>query len=277
MNGLGLPLFILSVAAMCHAVYATIKRIPGYGYSVLFFTVVLPIYLITGRWNYVDMRFIIPMTPLIAVLTGIYVSQSLGSLQGRQRQWFKLFAAVVMIYSVLYIFVADAKFAGDSRYPAAQWLKENLKPGETIEAYGRYNPPLPDGIKVYTPPVEGIIESPKENETQAFDAYLNALGTRNPDYIVLSSFYYDRYLVDPIPFHARTEYFSDLLEEKGDYKIVYHSAISPEQAEGASGFGTLEPVSGRIWRSASLGPSLELVDPALFILGRKTGVLPPKA
>ncbi|MBN2251414.1 MAG: glycosyltransferase family 39 protein [Candidatus Altiarchaeota archaeon] len=268
MNALGFPMFLLAVLGMGDAALGTIRKREGYRYSLLFFSFIIPLYIIISRWNFVELRFIMPGIPFLAVFSGRYVSESIELLRGTWKKGLMVFVFLVMVYSMAYVLVADGKFTSDSRYGAAGWIRENIEPGQVIEKYGRYNPPIPEDVRVYTPPVEGGIDLYNKTETEAFDKYLDELETRKPDYIVLSSSYYGRYLVDSNPFPARTKYFSDLLGEKTNYRIVARFGPPPEKSEGASGFGSREPVESRIWRSMSLTPSLELVDPAILILKR---------
>jgi hypothetical protein len=89
----------------------------------------------------------------------------------------------------------------DPRYDAEAWLREHVRPGETIETYGLnvYLPRFPDGarvIRVGSEPVDHRNPLPGVEEVEAPFGEAPSRGAR---WIVLSTAWGWRYLIHPEP------------------------------------------------------------------------------
>lgn len=266
LNAYGMPLFLLTISGTVYALKPISKKENGWRQMIVLYSWILPFLLVVGSWNFSPMRYIMPGTIFMVIFAGIF-SARMTDPERKEKKIFTSILGFVLLYSLAYCIAADCMFVGDSRYSASKWLEDNTLPGDTIEVYDkRYNPPIPEGRLVYKPETDGF-----ENlsEIMEYDSFLYRLKERQPDYIVLSSLYYERYLVDPSAYPARTVYFEDLLYERGDYRIISSFGPPINENDGAVGFGSREGIVSRLVRSISLKPYPEFVNPTVVILARR--------
>ena len=162
--------------------------------------------------------------------------------------------AIVVMVSIFYGIITDHMMIHDTRLQAEEWIDANIPAGKTIEMNWGHTmfPFVADSHTV------NII--PLLDQTD-YASLVYDLTTRHPEYVVLSSLHYDRFLhenqypelMNPIydaiaPFQSRnptlTTYFSDLIAEKLGYRKI---------AE---------------FKRPVLLPSPEFVDPTIVILKR---------
>ncbi|MEM2956640.1 MAG: glycosyltransferase family 39 protein [Candidatus Pacearchaeota archaeon] len=252
-NGMGLALFLVSIIALTYTALKLIRiEDNSYKYTLLFFLFIVLFYLIVGKWNFAPMRFTVPLLPFIAILNGKFFYDML-----KFKKKITIFVLVfIILYSFCYTISADILFINDSRYLATKWIERNIDKNSTIELY-YYNPNIPENITVFQPKNKGFIED-----------FISGLESRKPDYIILSSLYYERYLIDINAFPERTKYFSDLINERKNYRIVAKFGRGIYNSGGSPGFGSIEKLDSVILRSLTLKPNPEFVNPTILILKR---------
>ncbi|MEM4346987.1 MAG: glycosyltransferase family 39 protein [Candidatus Altiarchaeota archaeon] len=252
-NGMGLPLFLVSIIALTYTALKLIRiEDNSYKYTLLFFLFIVLFYLIVGKWNFAPMRYTVPLLPFIAILNGKFFYDML-----KFKKKITIFVlAFIIPYSFCYTISADILFINDSRYLATEWIERNIDKNSTIELY-YYNPNIPENITVFQPKNNGSIED-----------FISGLESRKSDYIILSSLYYERYLVDTNAFPERTKYFSDLINERKNYRIVAKFGRGIYNSGGSPGFGSIEKLDSVILRSLTLKPNPEFVNPTILILKR---------
>lgn len=163
---------------------------------------------------------------------------------------------IIFVYSFLFSACACFKIKYDSRYAAGDWIKNNINSKAFIEVYDRplgYLPDIPAFYKnaASVPVVYGAqsevnprdmekiariktalklktSKSYSENKgdsisyADSLKIYYNsaALNKRNPQFIILSSGLYHRFLQHPEAYPDMTKYFNNLISEKENYKIA---------------------------------------------------------
>jgi hypothetical protein len=189
-----------------------------------------------------DPRFVMPQAVLAAVYGGIAVEALVFRPTWRPARW--LARIVVVAAFAVALFGAadvDANLLLDPRYAAEAWLREHVRPGDTIETYGLnvYMPRFPPGARITrVGPQASDHRNPMPGVEEIVDAYGNATA-RGARYIVVSEGWVWRYLLNPrdFPTHGHqlpptqvatgsdesaTEYFRALTAgAHAPYRLVY--------------------------------------------------------
>lgn len=161
---------------------------------------VLAVMSFTAAFNLVALRsenrFLLPQTVLLAVYVGIFLdwlSSAGRPLIRRGGEAAAVLLAGMAFYQCMGI---EAAFLRDPRYDAERWLQSWVRPGETIEAYG---------LNVFLPrfPSDAVVtrldrkplskRNPLPNVTELAEPF-EAIGARNPQFIVVSDFWVRDYL-----------------------------------------------------------------------------------
>ena len=134
--GAGLPAGILLWAGLGFSVVAAVwKRSRAHA---LMLSWVVPYFLLTGSFEVKFLRYLLPITPFLAIMAASLMTWSVGWL--RQRQWrlirpqllYGLFGLVMiasLLYSVAYVRIYDRPHPATA---ASEWLRANAEPGATI-------------------------------------------------------------------------------------------------------------------------------------------------
>lgn len=190
-----------------------------------------------------DHRFLLPQYALAAVYAGISLDALWRALRPGPLAWVgRAAAAWALLRGAAMSAAVDANLVLDSRYDAERWMAANVPPGSTIETYGLnvYLPRFPTAAKVTRvgPEPEG-----KRNPMPGFieqRAAFPDVEARGPRFIVISSGWVWRYLLDPkaTPASGRilpptqietgadvpnARYFQDLVAGKLKWKLVHAS------------------------------------------------------
>jgi Dolichyl-phosphate-mannose-protein mannosyltransferase len=213
-NGLGWPMFLLSVAGLAiglaHVVRGRRSSPSARGYAI-HSVWILSYYAFYGLSPHHALRFIMPIGPSLVLLAAASVAfvRSRTSVTGQR------FAAAgigaVLIYSAVYTARADYMFCNDTRYAAGVWLDRTLAGPSprldyfALEAYLPYfNPPR--FSLHFVPFVEQVTL-----HRAAFWSTERSYLAESTAPIVDSNFYYDRYLDDPGRYPERAEFYKHLL------------------------------------------------------------------
>lgn len=256
-NAMGLPLLLICSIGLIYLIYKTAKRdeneLSKSKYIILLLSWVIPYYIIIGSWSTTSMRYIIPIIPILTIFGGKFMYDMIISRIGFKRISIYAVFCIILIYSFGYSFAADDMFVNDTRYTAGEWIEKNVSTNSTIEvyAYSYYLPPFPKHVKINYPPGPDVWN---QTNIEQYDNYLKEQEERKPDYIVLTSFYYERYFNDRNAYPYRTMFFSNLIYGNTNYTIT-------------AKFGSVpigNPILGAIGH-----PKPEFVNPTILILKRK--------
>lgn len=244
---LGLPLGVLLFGTFLYGIYGWVKK-PNFAGAILIFVPLIS-FIYISTWHISAIRYILPIVPFLLLLAGICISDSIRG--GKITRTLSLTVlGIVAIYTVGFTWKGIRCFSSDTREAATQWIEENIKSDNKVEVYAylSYLPRFPEYIQLnrinpnYIPlsvNYETFKKSDlgqkltrkeeykhKKDHSDNRSAFTSqALEDRNPDYIVLSSFYYQRYLNDD---HSESQllcpelsdYFKQLVNGMTGYRTV---------------------------------------------------------
>lgn len=203
----------------------------------------------TVAFNFVALRtenrFLLPQSIFIAVYVGVAVDRlafASRPLVKYAARGLVLTIAAIALYQCTGI---DAAFIGDPRYDAERWLNDNVRPGDTIEAYGLnvYLPRFPDGAIVTRLDRKPLTARNPLPHVTEIDQPFESVTARNPRFIVVSAFWVRDYLRRDIaePSDGRAiqktqqsvfketaacNYFRALFEGKLPYRLAHSSTYA---------------------------------------------------
>jgi hypothetical protein len=256
-NGLGLPLFVLSVAGLTYVLWQTARSRDADSALIYPLSFLVTTYLLVGSWETTGIWYVAPIVPFLAVFTGGLVSNGLAD--DRTRTGTFVVALVVLVFSLGYTGLAAQQFATDSRVQATEWLDENVEDDAVIDTHAthHYLPAFPEAATLERIPVYSFT-----NESDRQRAH-HRVDCRIPDYVVLSRFHYGRYLRTPDAFPEETAFFSALLSEEQGYETAatFGPITDPDEST-VRAFGN------------SLTPQVYAANPRIVIL-KRTGSVDP--
>lgn len=261
MNLMGLPLYITFIIGF---VYVILKRKRRYEWLILSW--VVPYFFIISTWAFSPTRFTLPILPFLSIFGGRFFYDRIRSSSDPQKYLYLILLSIVLLYSFSYALISDLLLINDSRYIAREWMNNNIPTNSTIEIYDHlYGPKLPEHAIVYSPNTSGFNRYGANKE---WDEFVEHLEERKPEYIVLTSQNYMRYLEDPNAYPSRTEFFLGLIEGKSNYDIIkvfgYPLDRNPFLSSGSHGL-----IQTAIIQSATLEPVPDFVNPTVIILKRR--------
>ncbi len=176
---MGLPYLLLSFCGVVWIAFVYRNRRVELLTAMLFFVSAISYYLFfvqVARQS--AHRQIFP----IALFMAYYSGYAVAELQQRLKKYAVIFAILIAGMSCLPLYnslASNYEMLTDTRYKAEEWMKNNIPAGSRIEyyAYLHYLPRIPEGMYSYRV---------KENVLE--------INKRNPDYIVLTSHYYPRFI-----------------------------------------------------------------------------------
>jgi hypothetical protein len=189
-----------------------------------------------------DERFALPQTAMLAVYGGIGLDAAFSRFRPAPARWLGRLAVVAsLVWGLFEAAAVDVNLLCDPRYAAEAWLRDHLRPGDTVETYGLnvYMPRFPPGSRVIrVGPEASDHRNPMPGVEEVVDAYDNARG-RGARYVVLSAGWGWRYLIDARAFPTQgrvlpttqrqtaedaraTSYFQALVQSAyAPYRFVY--------------------------------------------------------
>jgi hypothetical protein len=237
-NGVGLPLFILFAAAFLWACYKVLQvyrfgnenRGSRSTFLVLLLLMIAALDLpITISYNY-PTRFFLPMMPLFAVLSALFMEDLYQQIKTREnlsyQRLFKLGLAAIILFSFARNFSVMLLFFHDARIPASEFIK-NL-PAETSLEHTFYPPAIPaehfereHNYPIFFSKTPG--ETAPTNKNFKYNVGEAGLDDRLTDYLVVDNFTIDR-LSDPYicqSMQAECDFFHQLASGQSDhYKLM---------------------------------------------------------
>jgi hypothetical protein len=224
-EGFGLVPFLIVGAGWLFGLHLCFKK--G-SWKILLLYGVAAVYLIyISTWRIVAFRYVLPAIPFI-IVSAVH---AFSSLRGRWGRMGMLLIGTTFIASVFHAAGGVSQFKRDTRLLAEQWMENHIAMGSRVEtyAYKMYLPKFPKDVQVYRVASDYVseLQSSKihDPDLSSKDAFtLPSLRQRNPDYLVLSSFFEERFLPPPgkttTVYPELSEYFGSVFGEKAGYKIV---------------------------------------------------------
>ena len=239
----GLPFFILSATSLLAGLHGLLFKHEEWKIRATFLlclSVFVPYYIEFGMFPRLETRFVLPIMPLWFLMTGL-IWQKLRP--------YKAALGVVLVCLVGYNLVCSIyvgkRFLDDPRLQAEAWVRQNMPVGSSVEKdiYSpswMYMPQVQAEVTVM-PFVTGrerlfevlfpnnqFINGTEEDRLRAEEKIAwfseEALLKRNPDYIVVDSLYYQRFVEPGIRrdlYPSMYAYFNGLLGERFSYRIVF--------------------------------------------------------
>jgi Dolichyl-phosphate-mannose-protein mannosyltransferase len=245
---IGIPalvVFALGFAVSLYWSFSTRAK-PGEGNGVILLLLVFLVYFYKfGSFPQLEARFVAPILPFWLMASGPFWSR----LAAKRMLVLPLLTGLI-VYNSISSFMVGKRFAEDPRMVAQEWVRDNVRPGSSIES-SRYVPRwnLVSGINikdVRMPRVTGrrklfeevfqddlfIVEQVRRREADAPEEQwfsITRLMERRPDYIAVNSTYYARFLHENVGefYPSVAQFFRDLLGEQYPYKIVFDQASRP--------------------------------------------------
>ena len=250
-NGLGLPLFILSMAGIGFAIWG-VNNTNGLDSPTTYLLLFLgSTYAIIGTWDTTAVWYIVPLVPIFAIFSGNLLTEGLS--HERLKKSFILLSVGVLLFSLIYTGGAMHKFESDSRVEASDWIDKNMESGTTVDVYTthHYLPGFSDDLDVTRLPI--FLAQDIDNIETASQRV--ASGT--PEYIVLSRYHYSRYVNNPSAFPRATDFYGKLLNEESGYEIA--QTFGPIADPGRSTSAAVKN---------SMTPQVYYANPRIVILNR---------
>jgi hypothetical protein len=207
-------------------------------------------YIYIGTLRIAAIRYMLPMIPFILLMFALV---DLRKFRKPVRMPLLALFIIISAWYAVSAFIGVREFTSDTRNSAEKWISGNLPKGCKVEmyAYKSYLPKFPAGTAATRLTPNFVTESEgyerfkrkgfsgtalpdaaqnanarNKNEPDNREAFTeSALRLRNPDYIILSSFYDDRYLpsktnktIEMYPFLA--EYYQSLTSGLYGYDTV---------------------------------------------------------
>ena len=223
-----------------------------------------------------DERFGMPEATMLALYSGIGVDAVVSSLRPPALRWVaRVSAAASLAWGLFLAAAVDVNLLYDPRYAAEDWLREHVRPGDTVETYGLnvYMPRFPHGLRVVrVGPAAEDHRNPMPGVEEVVDAYDTARA-RGARYIVVSEGWVWRYLLVSRDFPTDGRVLAPTQRRKADdarattyFRELLESRYSPYRFVYASGFDS------KVWPRVDLHAS---TGRSIWIYERSGGGAPP--
>lgn len=211
-EAVGWPLELVALmgfAASCRA--SSRPRLLLAGFSLLF---LLAIGLSLKRWD----RWIVPLTPFIAILAGIGLETAVRTFAWLRGRSIAQDLAVVALGIVLVLPSATEAFQQgrttlDTRDIARAWIEDHLPRGSRV-LVEQYTPPISRDEYQVIVVLRGQLQ--KDTTTRGFKGVLGDMGTldllrgKGIDYVLLSNLYFDRFQAEKKNYPNEARLYEDL-------------------------------------------------------------------
>jgi 4-amino-4-deoxy-L-arabinose transferase-like glycosyltransferase len=217
-TALGVPLLGLAfIATAGVAVLAATDRISGFVWYPLGFAVAF--YLVDSFTSSTQYNRILLIVPLLAVFVGLVAAWAIDAERPRElRTAARPLLAAVLVLSLVYT-ASGALAWSTSRGEATEWTHANFEAGTQVTVLTKpvYLPDFPDEANV----TRASIDPQYDRHTDARkERVLERVQCHRTDYLVLSSFHYERYFEDPAVAPNRTAFYRALLDGEAGYEVV---------------------------------------------------------
>lgn len=176
------PFYIASLSGIALLIYSLVRRknMTRTFVRLLPFVSMVSYYLFFVQIiKQTNPRFSLPQSVLLPVYAGYFFDFLLAKVSGVKKQAVYAVLALITVFSLYESVSVSANYTDDLRYEAENWMDSNVPDGTHVEYYGylHYEPRYTSRFTAY------------RVTARPFD-----LNKRNPDYIVLTSHYYPRFI-----------------------------------------------------------------------------------
>ena len=207
-RSMGIPLQVLSVCGVLFACYKhNRKDLILLCFPVLYFLVV-------GSWAMRADRYLLPIIPFLFILAARLLHDGIYSIRLKQPVKNSLFAASALILivgpGIRIANMQSQRMRSDTRTIAKHWIEENIPKGSTI-AMEFYGPQLrSEDYATVTIPVDVV-------RPEICEVFYDRNWYLHSDYIIISSYIYDRFIKDPSRFHTQHAFYEHI---ENDHDLV---------------------------------------------------------
>jgi hypothetical protein len=143
--------------------------------------------------------------------------------------WKKLGRTCVCLtiaYAAIFPMHMDWLLINESRYAAEDWMKTHLREGSLVETFAdpvlyKYYPRFPSWVRLRSSKIEsGSRWEPITADSDKVRLPNIYRGREDPDFIVLSDFWYGRFLEEQPRATQEASFLADLFEGKTDFSLV---------------------------------------------------------
>jgi len=217
-TALGVPLFVLAIVATAGVVaLAATDRISRFAWYPLAFTVVF--YLFDSFTSSTQYNRILLVVPFLAAFVGVTASYAINAERPRGfRTAARGVLAVVLVVSLVYTASGVAAWS-TSREEATEWTRENFNDSTQVTALSMdiYLPAIPNETNVTQATIDPLYDSHTDARKERV---LRRVQCHRTDYLILSSFHYERYFEEPSLAPNRTAFYRSLFEGEAGYRVV---------------------------------------------------------
>ena len=256
-QALGTPLFLLSLCGLFFGLITFLKK-PNKKIAVLL-SIPLIYYSYISTWHISSMRYTLPVIPFLSLWAAVIIISLLENTK-KFRMLISIVTVFIAAYSFVYTFQGVRCFSNDTRNISRNWIRNYIPSKSKIEIHGptTYLPEFSQEIDVKRIHPDFLYPSQDYNsykeelkkkasiqwalkffgrttETQDISIISNhtdnkymftvdSLRERNPDYVILSSFFFDRFTENrngkSIPYPTVSLFFNKLISEEAGYYII---------------------------------------------------------
>lgn len=217
-TALGVPLLALSILAVVGvAALAATDRISRFTLYPLGFAVAF--YLVDSVTSSTQYNRILLIVPLLAVFVGLVGGWAIDAERpGGLRRVAGPVLAAVLLLSLFYT-ASGAVAWSTSRGEATEWTHANIEDGAEVTLLTKptYLPSIPDGANVTQASIDPLYD---RHSAERKERVLERVRCHQTDYLVLSSFHYERYFEDPVVSPNRTAFYRSLLDGDAGYEVA---------------------------------------------------------
>jgi 4-amino-4-deoxy-L-arabinose transferase-like glycosyltransferase len=218
-SSLTLPLFALCLAgsvlcAVKYPRYSLPLLLLGASYYLAFINIV----------RYVPIRFVLPISIIIAFFGGKLLAEVWDGTQ--RKSLARAAICLAFVYAAIFPIQLNLLFLGESRYAAERWMHEHFEKGALVETFTpypllKYHPRFPSWVKVRSSKMQsGTLWEPLESGADATRVPNVYTGREPADFIVLSEFWYKRFLGGRMASNDAKRVLSDLFNGRTEYALV---------------------------------------------------------
>jgi hypothetical protein len=190
-RGLGAPVLLAGLLATATAVGRTVaRREDPSPVAVLLGASALVFLLVYSRWEFVRLRHLLPIFPVVLLVLGAEASRWRGT--GRSRRALRVGLALLLLTSGATVAAAEYRYLTDPRDGATDWLASETPDDATVEVYENSvaDVGVPHGQSLSHYPYHedrGPNTSAVGTNETAYTAWLLSLPERRPDYVQVTA------------------------------------------------------------------------------------------
>ena len=255
-RAVGPPLLLLALCGVLWGIANFLKK-PSKITAILLIPPIIYFFYISN-WRISALRYVLLLLPFLSFWAAALTYLSLNNSKGHR---LLIYALVIFVgaYSCFYTLRGVRNFTADTRKDSGHWIRENIPLGSQVELYSikAYLPDFPKGVNVqriepvmspsadynkfkieiksnelvrlilkfYVKSLKNGVDTSRQLDNDKALLSVRSLTKRNPDFIVLTSFFYTRFMKrDRInvstPYPELTHFFAKLVSGEAGYEII---------------------------------------------------------